>query len=50
MFIIAAFTAAGYGLDWLAGTLPIFLLLGMLVGFAAALYYLYSRFKELGKG
>ena len=50
MFIIAAFTAAGYGLDWLVGTLPLFLLLGMLVGFAAALYYLFTALKQVGGG
>ena len=50
MFIIGAFTAGGYGLDWLVGTLPLFLLLGMVLGFAAALYYLYTRLKRLSGG
>jgi ATP synthase protein I len=50
MFIIVAFTAGGYGLDWVVGTLPLFLLLGMLVGFAAALYYLFTALKQVGGG
>ncbi len=50
MFIIAMFTVGGYLLDWLVGTLPLFLLLGMLVGFAAALYYLFTALKQVGGG
>lgn len=50
MFIIAVFTGAGYGLDWLVGTLPLFLLLGMVVGFGAALYYLFRALKQVGGG
>jgi F0F1-type ATP synthase assembly protein I len=50
MFIIAVFTVGGYGLDWLVGTLPLFLLLGMLVGFGAALYYLFTALKQVGGG
>lgn len=50
MLIIAAFTAGGYGLDWLAGTLPVFMLLGMLVGFVGALYYLFATLGKVGDG
>ena len=50
MFIIAAFTAGGYLLDRLVGTLPLFLLLGMLVGFAGALYYLFVTLGKIGGG
>lgn len=50
MFIIAVFTAGGYLLDWLVGTLPLFLLVGMLIGFVAALYYLYTALKRVGGG
>ena len=50
MFIIAVFTVGGYLLDWLVGTLPLFLLLGMLVGFGAALYYLFMALKQVGGG
>ena len=50
MFIIAVFTGGGYVLDWLVGTLPLFLLLGMLAGFGAALYYLFTALKQVGGG
>jgi ATP synthase protein I len=50
MFIIAVFTGGGYLLDRVLGTLPLFLLLGMLVGFVAALYYLYTALKQVGGG
>ncbi len=50
MFIIAVFTGGGYVLDWLVGTLPLFLLLGMLAGFGAALYYLFTTLKQVGGG
>jgi len=50
MFIIAVVTGGGYLLDWLIGTLPLFLLLGMLVGFGAALYYLFKALKQVGGG
>ncbi len=48
IFIIAALTGAGYVLDSLLGTLPLFLLLGVSAGFAAALYYVYLKLKQLG--
>jgi len=50
MFIIAVFTAGGYGLDLLVGTLPLFLLLGMLIGFVAALYYMFVTLGKIGGG
>ena len=48
IFIIAALTGVGYVLDTLLGTLPLFLLLGVLTGFAASLYYVYIKLKDLG--
>lgn len=48
--LIGAFTLGGYGLDRLAGTMPLFVLLGIVVGFAAALLYLFVKLKELGGG
>jgi ATP synthase protein I len=48
VFIIGVITAGGYGLDRLFGTLPLFLLLGMAGGFAAALFYLFFELKKLG--
>lgn len=50
VFLIGLFTAGGYGLDRLFGTLPLFLLLGMVVGFAGALYYLFVRLTKVGDG
>ena len=50
IFIIAAFTGAGYVLDSMLGTLPLFLLVGVAGGFAASLYYVYVQLKKLGGG
>ena len=50
MFIIAVFTAGGYLLDRLLVTLPLFLLLGMLIGFVASLFYLFTALKRVGGG
>lgn len=50
VFIIGLFILGGYGLDRLFGTLPLFLLLGMVAGFAAALVYLFFQLKKLGGG
>lgn len=49
MIIIAAFTAGGYLLDWLFGTLPLLLLVGLLVGFGAALAYLFISLSRVGR-
>ena len=49
MFIIAVFTAGGYLLDWLFGTLPLLLLVGLLVGFGAALTYLFVSLSRVGR-
>jgi len=50
MFIIAVFTAGGYLLDRLLGTLPLLLLVGLLVGFGGALYYLFATLSRVGRG
>ncbi len=50
VFIIAVCTAGGYLLDRLFGTLPLLLLLGLVIGFAGALYYLFLRLSKLGNG
>jgi ATP synthase protein I len=49
MIIIAAVTAGGYLLDWLFGTLPLLLLVGLLVGFGAALTYLFVSLSRVGR-
>ena len=48
--IIGALTAAGLFVDRLLETLPIFLLVGLVVGFAAGLYYVYGALKRLDDG
>jgi ATP synthase protein I len=49
MIIIAVFTAGGYLLDWLFGTLPLLMLVGLLVGFGAALTYLFVSLSRVGR-
>jgi ATP synthase protein I len=49
MIIIAAITAGGYLLDRLFGTLPLLLLVGLLVGFGAALTYLFVSLSRVGR-
>ena len=48
IFIIVALAGIGYALDSLLDTLPLFLLLGIAGGFAAALYYIYLQVKKMG--
>lgn len=50
VFIIAFCTAGGYVLDRLLGTLPLLLLLGLVVGFAGAMYYLYRTLGRVNGG
>lgn len=47
--LIGLFTLGGYALGRFIGGMPVFVLLGLFVGFAAALGYLYVRLKELGR-
>ncbi len=48
--IIGALTAAGFFVDRLLGTLPLFLLVGLVVGFVAGLFYVYGALKRLDDG
>lgn len=48
VFIIGLFTAGGYFLDSLAGTLPLFLLVGMVAGLAAGMAYIYVQTRNPG--
>ncbi len=50
MLLIALFTVGGYALGHLVGGMPVFVLLGLFVGFAVALGYLYLKLKELSDG
>jgi ATP synthase protein I len=47
---IAVFAGIGFFADNLFGTLPLFLLVGIVIGFAGWLYYLYRAFEKLGGG
>lgn len=38
----------GYALDRWVGTLPLFLLLGIVLGFVSGLYYVYRALKRVG--
>ena len=44
---LGVLTAAGYFLDKLVGTLPLFLLIGLGIGFAGGLYYVYQALEKL---
>ena len=48
LLIVAGLTVGGYLLDGLFGTLPLFLLLGLILGFATALFYVYTQIKKMG--
>jgi F0F1-type ATP synthase assembly protein I len=48
--ILAVLTTGGLFVDRIFGTLPIFLLLGLGIGFAGSLYYVYLALKDLGSG
>jgi len=41
-------SAVGFFVDSLLGTLPLFLLVGLAIGFAGWLYYLYLTLEKLG--
>jgi ATP synthase protein I len=48
--VLGALTVAGFFLDKLLGTLPLFLFLGLVIGFAGGLYYVYQALKKLDGG
>lgn len=50
MFIIVFCTGGGYLLDRLFGTLPVFVLVGLVFGFAGAMYYLIRVLGRLSGG
>ncbi len=50
LFILVALGGLGYLADALLGTLPLFLLLGLVAGFALGLYYMYVTLKNIGNG
>ena len=50
ILILGILTAIGFFVDRLLGTLPLFLIAGVGVGFAGGLYYLYRALNTLGSG
>lgn len=50
MLAIAIPSALGYFVDSLLGTIPLFLLVGVVIGFAGGLYYVYRSLQDLDAG
>jgi ATP synthase protein I len=50
ILILGILTAIGFFVDRLLGTLPLFLIAGIGLGFAGGLYYVYRALKTLGDG
>ncbi len=50
ILILSVLTVGGLFIDRMLGTLPIFLLVGLGIGFAGSLYYVYHALKQLGSG
>jgi F0F1-type ATP synthase assembly protein I len=48
--IIGGLTAAGFFVDRWLGTLPLFLLVGLVLGFVAGLIYIYRALESLDDG
>ena len=48
--ILGVLATVGFFVDNLLGTLPLFLLVGLGIGFAGWLYYLYLALEKLGDG
>jgi F0F1-type ATP synthase assembly protein I len=47
---LGVLTTLGFFVDRLLGTLPLFLIVGLGIGFAGGLYYVYRALKTLGNG
>ena len=50
ILILGILTTVGFFLDRLLGTLPLLLLVGLGVGFAGGLYYIYVALQKLDDG
>ena len=50
ILILGVLTAIGFFVDRLLGTLPLFLIVGVGIGFAGGLYYVYRALDTLGSG
>ena len=49
LLIFSLPTVVGFFLDGLAGTLPLFLLIGLALGFVGGMYYVYRALQKLGR-
>ncbi len=43
-------TVVGFFVDRLAGTLPLFLLIGLAAGFVGGMFYVYRALRNVGRG
>ena len=50
ILVVCILAAVGFFVDGLFGTLPLFLFVGLGVGFGGGLYYVYLTLKKLGDG
>lgn len=50
LIIMALCTGGGFLLDRILGTLPLFMLLGMVAGFGLGLTYIYFAIQKIGSG
>lgn len=50
ILVLGILTTLGFFVDRALGTLPLFLLVGLGIGFAAGLYYVYKALEDLGGG
>ena len=50
LLILVVLGGLGLLADTFLGTLPLFLLIGIVVGFALGLYYMYVTLKNMGSG
>ena len=50
LLILVVLGGLGLLADTFLGTLPLFLLIGIVVGFALGLYYMYTTLKSMGNG
>jgi ATP synthase protein I len=50
VLIVVAPAAGGFFVDEVLGTMPLFPLVGLGLGFTGALYYVYLEMKKLGGG
>lgn len=50
LLILVVLGGLGLLADTFLGTLPLFLLIGIVVGFALGLYYMYVTLKNMGNG